>query len=166
VAGYVEWPDRSVSRRYAFTHELYRQVVYAAIPEGHCTRLHQRIGQALEAAYGARQMDMAPQLAIHFERFASREAIGYLEAALVLVALLPDGDERRKREIELRLPLGAALSDVHGFASEHVFENYERASELCARVGSAAQRFEVLYAAGTCMRSAHNGRRRPRSRQN
>ena len=167
VAGYVEWPDRSASRRYAFTHQLYRQVVYKEIPEGHCMRLHQRIGQALEAAYGARQMDIAPQLAIHFERgrddaralhylgaaaararqrFANREAIGYLEAALALVALVPDEDERRRRELELRLPLGAALSDIHGFASERVRENYERASVLCTAVGSAAQLFGVLYA--------------------
>lgn len=167
IAGRVEWPDRSVTRRYAFTHELYRQVVYAGIPEGHCMQLHRRIGEALEAAYGARHMDIAPQLATHFERghddaralhylaaagararqrFASREAIGYLEAALVLVALLPDEDERCRRELELRLSLGAALADIHGFASEQVRENYERASDLCAAAGSTAQRFEVLYA--------------------
>src|SRR5206468_6033039 len=167
VAGHVEWPDRSVSRRYAFTHELYRQVAYAEIVEGLRMRLHQRIGQALEAAYGARQMEIAPQLATHFERgrdgvralryltaagagarqrFANREAVGYLEAALALVASLPDERERRRRELELRLSLGPALSDVHGFASERVRENYERASALCAAVGSAAQLFDVLHA--------------------
>jgi DNA-binding winged helix-turn-helix (wHTH) protein/predicted ATPase len=167
VAGQVEWPHRSVTRRYAFTHDLYRQVVYAAIPEGQCMRLHQRIGEALEAASGARQMDIAAQLAIHFtrgrddaralryleaaasrarQRFASREAIGYLDAALGMVALLPDNDERRRRELELRLLLGAALGDIHGFASERVRDNYERAFELCAAVGSAAQLFGVLYA--------------------
>jgi len=167
IAGHVEWPDRSVSRRYAFIHELYRQVAYSEIPEGHCMRLHQRIGQALEAAYGARQMDIAPQLAIHFERgrddaralrylgaaaararqrFASREAIGYLEAALALVALLPEDDERRRQELELRLPLGAALSDIHGFASEQVRDNYERAYVLCAAVGTTAELFGILYA--------------------
>ena len=167
VAGHVEWPDRSVARCYAFNHELYRQVVYGEIPEGQCMLLHQRIGQALEAAYGARQMEIAPELAIHFERgrddvralyyltaaaagarrrFASREAIAYLEAALGLVALLPEEDERRRREFALRLPLAAALSDVHGFASERVREEYERTSALCVAVGSRAQHFDVLYA--------------------
>jgi adenylate cyclase len=112
-------------------------------------------------------MEIAPQLATHFERgrddvralrylaaaavharqrFANREAIGYLEAALALVALLSEEGERRRRELELRLSLGAALSDIHGFASEQVRENYERASELCVTVGSAAQLFGVLYA--------------------
>ncbi len=167
VAGHVEWPDRSVARRYAFTHELYRQVVYAEIPEGQCMQLHQRIGRALEAAYGAQRMEIAPQLAAHFERghdearalhyliaaaagarrrFASRQAMGYLEAALALVALLPDEEKRQRQELELRLTLGAALGDVHGFAAEPVRENYERAAQLCTAVGSAAQRFEVLYA--------------------
>ena len=166
-AGDVEWPDRGVTRRYAFTHELYRQVIYAEITEGLCMRLHQRIGQALEAAYGARQTEIAPRLANHFERgrdyaralhhltaaaagarqrFASREAIGYLEAALAMVALLPDNDQRRRRELDLRLPLGSALADIHGFASERVRENYERASELCTAVGSEAQLFGVLHA--------------------
>jgi DNA-binding winged helix-turn-helix (wHTH) protein/predicted ATPase len=167
VTGRVEWPDGSVARRYAFTHELYRQAVYAEIPEGRCMRLHQRIGEALEAAYAARPTDIAPQLALHFERgrdgtralhyltaaaagarqrFAGREAIGYLEAALALVALLPENDERHRRELELRLSLGASLGDVYGFAAEPVRVNYERASALCAVVGSAAQLLGVLYA--------------------
>jgi len=166
VAGHVEWPDRSVARRYSFTHELYRQVVYGQIPEGYCMRLHQRVGQALEAAYGARRVEIAPQLAIHFERsrddaralhyltaaaagaqqrFASREVIAYLEAALALVAQLPDEEERHRRELEVRLPLGAALSDIHGFASERARANYEVAEELCQATGSVMQRFELLY---------------------
>ena len=167
IAGHIEWPDRSVARRYAFTHDLYRQVVYGAIPDGHCMRLHQRIGQALEAAYGARQVDIAAQLALHFERgrddaralrylelaaaharqrFASREAIGYLDAALALVARLPDEDERHRRELDLRLALGAALSDLFGFGAERVRENYERAAALCAAVGSTEQLFRITYA--------------------
>jgi predicted ATPase/DNA-binding winged helix-turn-helix (wHTH) protein len=167
VAGRVEWPARTVTNRYAFTHELYRQVVYAEISEGQCVRLHQRIGHALEAAHGARRLEIAAQLAVHFERgrddaralhyfgaaaararerFASREAIGYLEPALALVALIPDHDERTRRELDLRLALGGALADIHGFAAEPVRRNYELASALCTKVGTPAQLFEVLYA--------------------
>jgi hypothetical protein len=141
--------------------------VYAEITEGLCMRLHRRIGRALEVAYGARQTEIAPQLATHFarghddaralhyltaagaearQRFANREAIDYLEAALALVPRLPDEGERRRRELEVRLALGAALGDIHGFASERVCANYERASELCAAVGKAPQLFGVLYA--------------------
>ena len=167
AAGTVEWPDGGVARRYRFTHELHRQVVYEEIPEGRRARLHERIGAALETAYGARAVEIAPQLAAHFQRgrdpmralrylaaagararqrFASREAIGYLEPALAMVARLPDADERRRWELEVRLALGRALADMHGFGAEPVRENYERVAELCAAPVSAAQLFEVLYA--------------------
>jgi predicted ATPase len=165
-AGQLQWLDHRVSPRYAFGHELYRPVVYAQITESQCMRLHQRIGKALEAAYGARRFEVAPRLAVHFERgrddaraveyltgaaagarrrFANREAIGYLEVALRLATAEDGTSAARRRELELRLALGAALSDIHGFASEEVLRNYARASELCARAGTSAQRLEILY---------------------
>ncbi len=167
VAGTTEWPDGGVTRRYAFTHELHRRVAYEGIPEGRRARLHRRVGEALEAAHGAQAVDIAAQLALHFERgrdreralryltaagararrrFANREAIAYFEPALALLALLPDAEERCRRELEIRLGLGPAVSDVHGFTAEQVRVNYERAAELCVTVGTAAQHFEVLYA--------------------
>ena len=167
VAGHVAWRDQRAMPRYAFVHEVYRQAVYAQITEGQCMRLHQRIGQALEAAYGARRTEIAPRLAVHFEkshddgpalryltaagerarlRFANREALGYFEAVLAVLARQPDSDARHRRELEVRFSIGAILSDLHGFASEPVRENAERAAELCVRVGNPAQIFRVLYA--------------------
>ncbi len=167
VADTVERPDGGVARRYSFTHALHRQVVYEEIPAGRCARLHERMGAALETAYGARAAEIAPRLAAHFQRgrdpvralqylaaagararqrFASREAIGYLEPALAMVALLPDVEERRSGELEMRLEFGRALAEVHGFGAEPVRENYERIAELSAAPVSAAQHFEALYA--------------------
>src|SRR5262245_30833377 len=167
AAGHIEWPDHRVSPRYAFTHELYRQVVYGQVTDAQCMRLHQRIGQALEAAYGVRRMEVAPRLAVHFERghdderavtyltaaaagarkrFANRETIGYLEAALAITARGADDGVRRRQELDLRLALGPALGDTHGWAAEQVLRNYERASELCADVGSPPQLMKILYA--------------------
>jgi DNA-binding winged helix-turn-helix (wHTH) protein len=167
LADQVEWPDGRVMQRYAFVHELYRQAVYEQMPPGQRRRLHGRIGQAIEAAYGTRRLELAPELARHFQRchdraralrylkaaaelarrrFASREAAGYLDAALDLLGQLPDGHARRRKELGLRIALGACLIDLHGFASEPVRKNLERAAELCAAVGSAAQHFGVAYA--------------------
>jgi DNA-binding winged helix-turn-helix (wHTH) protein len=42
-AGSTDWPDGTVALRYAFTHELYRQAVYQAIPAGTRQRLHRRV---------------------------------------------------------------------------------------------------------------------------
>ena len=168
VGGAIESPDGSAARRYVFTHELYRQVVHEEIPEAQRARLHQRIGEALEAPYGARAVvEIAAQLAAHFQRGgdparavryltaagararrlgASREAIGNLEPALALIARLPDASERCRAELELRLAIGRALGDVHGFAAEPVRQNYERATELCGLAENPAALFEVLYA--------------------
>jgi adenylate cyclase len=140
--------------------------VYAEIPPARCATLHQRIGEALETAYGERATDIAPQLAAHFRhsrdhvralrhlvaagrrarsRFGVREAIGYLEEALALLPLLPERSERHRWELQVRLALGRALGDI-SFATQSVRENYERVSELSAALGAASELFEALYA--------------------
>ena len=82
TAGLVEGSDRRLSRRYAFSHDVYRQTVYGQIAEGQCQRLHRRVGEALEAAYGSRRLEIAPRLAVHFERGRDDErAVHYLIAA-------------------------------------------------------------------------------------
>lgn len=166
-AGTAERPDGSVVQCYAFTHELYRSVAYAEIPEARRQRLHQRVGSALENAFGIRASEIASQLAAHFEqghdheravtylataasrarqRFAVSEAADRLQSALALAKLLPNEDARCQRELELRLALGSALNELHGFASAEVGENYERAHDLSVRAGSCEQQFQIVYA--------------------
>ena len=166
IAGAIKLPDGREARRYTFTHELHRQVVYEEIPPARCARLHQSVGEALEAAHGPQATEIAPKLAVHFQRsrdparavryliaagvrararFGVREAIEYLEQALALLPLLPDANEQRRAELQVRLALGRALGDV-AFAAQSVRENYERVSELSATLGSASDLFEALYA--------------------
>lgn len=167
TAGRIDWPDGTSVRRYAFAHELYRQASYADVDEARRERLHQRIGEALEAAHGERRDDVASDLADHFgragdharavrylaaaaararQRFASREAISYLESALATAALLPEAAERQKRELELRLALAPPLADLHGFASQKLCDTAERAHVLCREVGTDLQSFQIVYA--------------------
>ncbi len=162
----ADWPGSSVTRHYAFTHELYRQVVYDGIAAKRRARLHRRIGVILETVYAERVNEIAPMLAIHFERgddparavgylvlaaararqrFANREAIAFLEPALVLVARLPRGRERRRRELAIRLALAQPLHELLGFSSERVHENAERAYALGVELGSPAQLFPIMY---------------------
>jgi len=160
-------PDGTMARRFAFTHQLYRQAVYEETPVGRRQRLHQLIGEALETVYGERAAELAAELAAHFElsrdlpravryltaaaaraaqRLAGREAISYLEAAIALAAQQPDEGERCRHELDLRCILAPLLGDFCGFASEELRQNCERAHELCQRVGSPAQLFEIVYA--------------------
>ncbi len=81
AANPAELPGRMVTRHYAFIHELYRQVVYEGIAAERRVRLHQRIGATLEAAYAERVNEIAPTLAVHFERGDDpARAIRYLDA--------------------------------------------------------------------------------------
>jgi predicted ATPase len=61
------WPDGTVSESYGFVHALYQEVVYNRVPAARRQRLHQQIGERLEAIYGEQTRDFAAELVIHFE---------------------------------------------------------------------------------------------------
>ncbi len=110
VTGAAEWPDGAVSGDYAFIHALYQQVLYEQLSPARKSNAHRRLGESLERGQGARAVEFAPALALHFEqgrsfakalhylgaaaessarRFSMREAAGYLTRALELLAMLP-----------------------------------------------------------------------------
>ncbi len=157
--------NSAVAGRYDFAHALHHQVIYEQIPDGRRRRLHQIIGEALEARFGDRLDEVASELSAHFERsgddaravkylrvcmarahqrFAYREAVAYGKTALALLARLPETPDRDRLELELRLLLGVPLNFMRGYASAEVGENYERAGKLCANVGDAQQLFEIV----------------------
>ena len=157
----------ATARSYAFIHALYQRVLYEEIPAGRRRRLHLRIGDALERAHTDGRPPNAFRLAFHFERggdagraidylaaaaasalqrFAPREAVECLTTAVKLVEHLPEARHRHQREIELRVPLTAALNLVHGYASRQVRESCERARTLSEQSGSLPELYEALYA--------------------
>jgi hypothetical protein len=72
--GATTWPDGTVATRYAFVHALYQQVVYERLGAGRRVRLHQWLGECLEAAYGAQAGEIAAELAEHLFTLAQRQA--------------------------------------------------------------------------------------------
>ena len=167
IVGSSTWPDGSIARRYAFRHALHRQVAYDDVPEARRRECHQQLGEALERGYADHVALIASTLAYHFEhggdhartltylsaaaagaqqRFAPRQVIAYIESARRLLEQQPDGTERRRRELALRLQIGPSLNAVHGYASDAVRANYDRALTLCDDDTAAAQRYAVLYA--------------------
>src|SRR5262249_27330938 len=74
-------PDGTPIAQYAFAHNLYPQVLGARAPAARRVRLHQRIGEWLERAYGPQADTISTQLAWHFEEAHDhRRAIRYLIA--------------------------------------------------------------------------------------
>jgi predicted ATPase len=59
TVGLVELPNGTVTASFCFVHALYQNVLYQRIAEGRQSRLHQSIGEHLEAAYGRRASEIA-----------------------------------------------------------------------------------------------------------
>jgi predicted ATPase/DNA-binding winged helix-turn-helix (wHTH) protein len=171
--GVATWPNGTVATRYAFVHALYQQVVYQELGAGRRIRLHQRLGEFLETAYGAQAQEVAAELAEHFvrgrdtwravrymhqaaenasHRHAHREAIAYLRQALELLKVMAETPQLLQQELLIQLALGPELMVTRGFAAPEVVETYARARQLCEQLNDTQQLFPVLVG---LWRSAH-----------
>jgi predicted ATPase len=73
------------------------------------------------------------------------EAVAQLTAGLAVLAGLPGGAERQRRELGLQLALGQASLAARGFAAPETGRAYARASELCRELGDVPEFFPALY---------------------
>src|SRR5262249_9714529 len=145
-------PTGNVVERYGFMHVVYRQVFYERLSASKCILLHRRIAERGEQVYGARSAEIAPQLALHFERAvnyeravhylqqaahnamlrsAYREAVALSRRGLELLVTLPETVERAREELRLHLALGVPLIATEGYAAPAVGVIYVKARALC-----------------------------------
>jgi DNA-binding winged helix-turn-helix (wHTH) protein len=124
AAGEETWPDGTRTARYAFRHELYRQVLYESLPASRRRRLHRRIGERMEQAFAGDLRRVATDLARHFDssgddakavayfvlaarqahrRHADREAADFLRSALRHLDSVPAGPARDLQELQMRI---------------------------------------------------------------
>ena len=164
--GFGTFPDGTISGQYMFAHALYQNVLYERLGAARRVRLHKRIGEAEETAYGEQTVEVAGELAMHFERgqdleravryrqqagesalrrSAVREAINHLTIGLELLLNVELSEESVKMELMLRATLGPALIAAKGYASPEVEENYTRARMVCQMIGDVPQLFPVLW---------------------
>jgi predicted ATPase len=163
--GLATWPDGTVSGQYRFRHALYQAVLYDRLGVGHRARLHRLIGLREEAGYGELAVEIAAELAVHFERgqdyrravrylhqagenalrrYANHEAITHLSKGMELLLTLPETPKRTQQELALQIALGTSLMATKGYAAPEVERAYLRARELCEQVGGTSQLFQVL----------------------
>lgn len=164
-AGISEWPDHTLTARYAFLHALYQQHWHERVSPGRLQEWHRRIGERKEGAYGERTGEIAAELAVHFEqgqdyrravhyleqaarnalqRSANREAVDHLTNGLELLKTLPDTPERNQQELMLQVTLGVPLMMTRGNTAPEVKRAYGRARELCREIGETPHLFPVL----------------------
>ncbi len=168
--GIAEWPDGTVAARYGFVHALYQEALTARVSGARRLGLHQRIGERMEAGYGARTEDIAAQLAVLFEggrdyqravryrqqasekavqRHAYHEAVDHLTRGLELLEALPDAPDRPSQELKLQAALSKALMITKGFGASEVEHSFARARELCRQVQETPQLFWMLRGLST-----------------
>ncbi len=149
------WRRRIIRDRgtagYDFSHGKIREVAYAGMSPAQRRHLHLRVAEALAHSREGRPGSISGQLAVHYDRAgcvddavrcyaeaaeqaealqARTEAIELLRRALELIATLPDGPARRRRELETRTALLPSLGAQEGFASATLAREHRRCEEL------------------------------------
>jgi len=128
--------------------------------------LHASCGKAIETLFSDHLDDYSGQLAYHYShsadaekaltylvhagevaarRSANAEAAIHFNAAADLLSRLPDTPERAQQELDLDTKLGPILMALKGHASVDAEKVYQRARQLCQRIGETPQLFPVLW---------------------
>jgi class 3 adenylate cyclase/predicted ATPase len=151
---------------YAFKHALVRDAAHECLLKVQRQHLHGRIARVLEErfpetvetepellAQHCSEAGLIEQAVEHWQRAgqqalarsATAEAVAQLDRGLELLAGLPDGPGRRRRELDLQLVLGPALIAAKGFAAPETGCAYARACDLCRELGDIPKLLPALY---------------------
>src|SRR5262249_1703261 len=150
---------------YIFKHALIQDAAYESLLKTTRQHYHLRIAEVLEAQFPETAETQPELLAHHYteagpteqavaywykagqrasEGSAHAEAIVHLRQGLALLQTLLETPERRQREVDMLITLGASLIAVKGFAAPEVGESYTSARQLCAHLEDPHQLFPVL----------------------
>jgi len=157
-------PQRATSGRHDFVHALHQRVLYDRLSPALRARLHRRLGEAQQSAWGDATDQIAAELALHFERggdaprairflraaaekaaqrLAGTEAIAHLTRALGLVERLARRD-RPLEELRLQMALGLMLMNSRGTEAPEVDRTYRRAADLAGRIENRPGLYRTL----------------------
>ena len=152
---------------YVFKHALVQDAAYASLLKSRRQQLHADIATALLEMHHGLVETQPELLAHHFEqaglaeaaleywqaaanraisRSAYSEALNQLDHALAQLALLPAGEARDRRELELQVTKLGPLFPIKGYASREADETSARALVLSRTVGDHRTVFPTLYA--------------------
>lgn len=151
--------------RYLFKHALIQDAAYQSLLKSKRRQIHLQIAQLLEKRF-SEQVDTRPELLAHHytqaerplqaipywqqagklasDRAAHADAIQHFSTALSLVPRLSEETERDRLELALQVSLGLSLAAGKGYAAPEVEQTYNRAHELCSRLGETTEIFPVL----------------------
>jgi DNA-binding winged helix-turn-helix (wHTH) protein/tetratricopeptide (TPR) repeat protein len=155
AAGIHELANGGFSAHYEFRHSLYREVLYRRLSDVTRSKFHQLLGQRLEALCIPCELELATELASHFERgreyeqairylivgaenaarrFAYRDSIEVLNHALSLKAKL-----NSNLEADLEIQIFEFMGGAH-YALGAMAESTEAYRAAASRAGQAGLR--------------------------
>jgi len=162
------WRKRIVREQgpnaYDFTHDKLREVAYGETSAPKRRLLHRRVAEVLIATHTEDLDPVSAQIAAHYESaglfeqaiphyskaavvaqgvYAHDEAIALVGRGLSLLGQLPASARRDGWELELQLILVPSHRVTRGLRSWAML--LDRCLALCDRVGTSAQRAQILY---------------------
>jgi predicted ATPase len=156
----------NVGEHFDFTHDRIREVAYGLLLHERQRVLHARIAHSMETLYADRLGEQVERFAHHaargelgskavmylrqagakaFANSAYSDALAYFTQGLDVLARLDASPGRDREELSLRLALGPTLQATRGYATSQVEQNYVRARQLAANVGTPVQQFQALW---------------------
>jgi DNA-binding SARP family transcriptional activator/predicted ATPase len=151
---------------YDFSHDKLRDVAYGETSAPQRRLLHRRVAEALVEKHGQDLDPVSAQVAAHYESaglpeqaiphyaraavvaqgvYGHEEAVALAGRGLALLRELPVSARRDGWELELQLVLAPSYRVTLGWAAPELGEVLDRALALCDRVGTPAQRAQILY---------------------
>ena len=149
---------------YQFRHALFQKAAYQSQSRSMRRRTHGRVAAMMETHFPS-LVEARPEVFAHhlteageharaigywgragriaLERQDGPEALGHLNRALELLPALTDEPRRLQRELELRMDLGLAMLQVHGYAEPGTKRMFARVWELLLQVGEALPRLDL-----------------------
>jgi DNA-binding winged helix-turn-helix (wHTH) protein/tetratricopeptide (TPR) repeat protein len=161
ASGILAPTPRAHAGRFAFTHALLHETLYARVDASRARNLHRRCAEVLrarpleDAAEVARHLACAGDFsgAAEMRLEAARSALGshgYVEAGRHFESAARDlrtlalTERRDDLEIDALLGLAHCLIATEGYSQPRVCETYEAAYQMSRTVGTPAQRFDAI----------------------
>lgn len=152
--------------QYIFKHALIQDAAYNSLLLKKRQKFHKKIAEVLESQFPETAESQPEVLAKHFTeagtaepairywmkagqrslaRSANAEACDQFRRGLELVAMLDESPERDALELGFQAQYGVALLSSRGYAYPEVGPIFERARELCKRVGDPVSLFHIMW---------------------
>ncbi len=168
-SGDKAYPGGSIGAVYSFSHSWFQKVAYERLAPQKRAYYHHRIGLKLEQLFQDRVTEVAPAVALHFEKggdiskavhyrniagqvafskFSTDEALRHFNRGLKLFNSLSEFEKQDLDELDMLVPLGSTLVATKGYAHPEVERIYQRAHSLCLEAEKRPQLLPTLY--GLC----------------